>query len=431
MPAAPPATDWFRAARFGLFVHFGLYSMAARHEWVRGYETIPDAEYRKYFEHFDPDLFDARALARTARAAGMRYVVLTTKHHEGFCLWDSKVSDYTSMRNCGRDLVAEFVEAARAEGLKVGFYHSLIDWNHPDYVIDGIHPLRTSPNLAELNAGRDMDRYRKYLHAQVTELLTEYGPIDLMFYDFTYPGERGGMPGKGPETWPAEELMELTRRLQSGIVVNNRLGIPGDYVTPEQFQPDRPLADVDGEPVLWEACQTLNGSWGYHRDNLEYKDPGLLVRMLVQSVSCDGNMLLNIGPDGRGAIDGRAGAILAEIAGWMAKHSGSVHAAGSAPFTPPPNSLYTLRGDRLYLHILAWPLRHLHLPGLAGKVRYARLLGDGSEVQFSTLDETPAAHLNLSPLAQAPGTLTLHLPITRPDVLVPVVELFLTEQPTT
>jgi alpha-L-fucosidase len=416
---------WFRAARFGLFVHFGLYSLAARHEWVRGYEEIPDADYRRYFDHFDPDRFDAADLARTARESGMRYAVLTTKHHEGFCLWDSKVSDYTAIHNCGRDLVAEFVAAVRAEGLRVGFYHSLLDWNHPDFVIDGIHPLRNTPDLAARNAGRGMARYREYLHAQVRELLTGYGPIDLMFYDFTYPYERGGRPGKGPEAWAAEELLALTRELQPGILVNNRLGIPADYITPEQYQPDEPIR-VDGEEVLWEACQTLNGSWGYHRDNLEYKDAGLLLRMLVQSVAAGGNMLLNLGPDGRGAIDPRARGTLRSIGEWMAVHERAVRGAGAAPFTPPPQAVYTARGDRLYLHVFAWPLRHLHLPGLAGKVRYAQLLNDGSEVPFTVLDRAPQPHANLAPPARPPGTLTLTLPITRPDVLVPVVELFLT-----
>lgn len=422
----PAATGWMREARFGLFVHFGVYSMAARHEWVRSYEEIEDAAYQRYVDRFDPDLFDAADIARTAREAGMRYAVLTTKHHDGFCLWDSAVGDYTSARVCGRDLVAEFVTAVRAEGLKVGFYHSLLDWHHPDYVIDGVHPLRNALDVAALNSGRDMDRYRAYLHAQVKELLTSYGQVDLMFYDFTFPWDRGGMPGKGPKDWDSAELLATTRALQPGIVVNNRLGIPGDYVTPEQYQPDRPLTE-DGVEIMWEACQTLNGSWGYHRDNLEFKDPGDLVRMLVQSVSNNGNMILNVGPDGRGNIEPRARAALRSLADWMRLHARAVHGAGPAPFTPPAHGVYTLRGNRLYLHLFSWPFRHVHLPGLAGRVEYAQLLGDGSEVGLSVIDRTPQPHAHLSPLPQPEGTLTLTLPVTRPDVLLPVVELFLTE----
>lgn len=247
-----------------------------------------------------------------------------------------------------------------------------------------------------------------------------------MFYDFTFPWDRGGMPGKGPEDWDSAELLATTRALQPGIVVNNRLGIPGDYVTPEQYQPDRPLAE-DGVEIMWEACQTLNGSWGYHRDNLEFKDPGDLVRMLVQSVSNNGNMILNVGPDGRGNIEPRAREVLRSLADWMRLHARAVHGAGPAPFAPLAHGVYTLRGNRLHLHLFSWPFRHVHLPGLAGRVEYAQLLSDGSEVGLDILDSTPQPHAHLSPLAQPEGTLTLTLPVTRPDALLPVVELFLTE----
>ncbi|MET9262256.1 alpha-L-fucosidase [Amycolatopsis sp. NPDC004079] len=412
MPASP---DWFEPARFGLFVHFGLYSLAARHEWVRSREAIPDAEYDRYLERFDPDQFDAPALARAAREAGMRYAVLTAKHHDGFCLFGSKLTGYHSVRVTGRDLVAEFADAMRAEGIRVGLYYSLLDWHHPDFEIDRYHPLHA--DAAALEQPRDMARYREFLRGQVTELLTEYGDIDLLFFDFTY-------PAKGPEDWGAEELLALVRELRPGILVNDRLGIPGDYVTPEQYQPDRPL-ERDGVPVRWEACHTLNGSWGYDRDNHEYKDPALLVRMLVQSVACGGNLLLNVGPTGRGALDPRARETLAAIAGWMRLHERSVHDAGPAEFTPPSNVLYTQVGDRLYVHLLSWPLKHLHLPGLAGRVRYAQLLHDGSEVRFHQLDGENHEHNNLAPPSQDAGTLTLTLPIIAPDVLLPVLELFL------
>lgn len=426
MAQTPPDTTWFTTARFGLFVHFGLYSLAGRHDWVRGYEQMSDEHYQRYLEHFEPDLFDARELARLARDSGMRYIVLTTKHHEGFCLWDSKVSDYTAVKRAGRDLVAEFVGAARAEGLRVGFYHSMVDWNHPDFTIDYFHPRRGAGNVAELNTPRDMDRYRDYLHAQVRELLTGYGLIDLMFYDFTYPDARDGLAGKGPEDWDAEGLLRMTRELQPGILVNNRLGIPGDYMTPEQFQPERPLIQ-DGTEMLWEACQTVNGSWGYDRDNLNAKDPAMLVRMLVQSVAANGNVILNVGPNGRGRVDPGDREIFEAIGGWMDLHSRSVHSAGASPHTPPAHGVYTQRGNRLYLHLFSWPMTHVHLPGLAGKVRYAQLLNDGSELLTSVLDAPVAEHIHLAPTRQPAGTLTVTVPVRRPDVLVPVIELFLDE----
>ncbi|MBG9885171.1 alpha-L-fucosidase, partial [Bacillus toyonensis] len=201
--------QWFGEARFGLFVHFGLYSGAARHEWVQNYERLGAEEYQAYFDHFDPDLFDARALARRAKDTSMGYVVLTTKHHEGFCLWESALTDYTSVKACGRDLVREYVDALREEGLRVGLYYSLIDWHHPDFTVDGNHPRRGDDAERERNAHRDMDRYREYLHGQVRELLTGYGEIDYLFFDFTYPEEQGGWAGKGPEDWGAEELLAL------------------------------------------------------------------------------------------------------------------------------------------------------------------------------------------------------------------------------
>ncbi|MCQ4208186.1 alpha-L-fucosidase [Streptomyces longispororuber] len=412
----PDSPGWFEAARFGLFVHFGLYSLAARHEWVRSREAMSQQEYDRYLHRFDPDLFDARQLARTARESGMRYAVLTTKHHDGFCLFDSALTDYTSVRATGRDLVREFVDAMRAEGLRVGLYYSLLDWHHPDFTVDEHHPLRGTPAERE---PRDMARYRSYMEGQVRELLTGYGPIDLLFFDFSY-------PAKGPEAWGAGQLMSMVRELQPGILVNDRMGVPGDYVTPEQYQPDRPL-ERDGVPVRWEACHTLNGSWGYDRDNHDYKDPALLVRMLVQSVACGGNLILNVGPTGRGALDPRARATLRAIGEWTELHGRSVHGAGPAAFEAPANALYTRSGRHLYLHLLAWPLKHLHLPGLAGRVRYAQLLHDGSEIGFQETDGARHEHNNLAPPGQPAGTLTLNLPIARPDVLLPVIELELAE----
>ncbi|MGM1016064.1 MAG: alpha-L-fucosidase [Actinomycetota bacterium] len=415
--------DWFDHARFGLFVHFGLYSGAARHEWVQNYERLTDEEYRPYFEHFDPDRFDARAIARTAKATGMSYVVLTTKHHDGFALWDSSLTDFTSVTATGRDLVREYVDALRAEGLKVGLYHSLIDWHHPDFTVDWNHPRRDDENAHALNEGRDMARYREYLHGQVRELLTSYGEIDYLFFDFTYPEEKNGWAGKGPGDWDADALLALCRELQPTMLVNDRLGIPADFVTPEQYQPTAPIMR-DGEPLTWEACQTLNGSWGYHRDNTDQKSATLLVQMLADSVSMDGNMLLNVGPDGRGAIAPRDARTLAEIGAWMQLHGTSIIGAGHAEFAPPREGVYTRRGDKLYLHLFSWPLGFVHLPGLEGKVSYARLLDDGSWLKTSATDPAQQADL-MTPAGEAEGTLTVHLPVRRPEVLVPVVELTL------
>ncbi|GAB3610121.1 alpha-L-fucosidase [Humibacter ginsengiterrae] len=417
---------WFVHGRFGMFIHWGLYSLGARHEWLMSRERMSVPDYERYASHFDPDQFDARAWAGAAKAAGMRYVVLTTKHHDGFCLWNSALTDYTVMHTpFGRDVVAEFVEAAREAGLKVGLYHSLVDWHHPDFTVDGRHPLRDEPAVAALNAGREMERYRRYLHGQIRELLTGYGRIDYLFFDFSYgedtvPSVWGG---KGATDWRAEELLGMVRELQPGILVNDRLGIPGDFVTPEQYQPDGPM-EIDGLPVLWEACQTLNGSWGYDRDNTDRKSSDLLVRMLIDGVSKNGNLLLNVGPNGRGAFDAGTTESLQGLGEWMRLHARSIYGAGASSFSPPADVRYTQREGRLYAHLFAWPFESLHLPGLAGRVEYAQLLNDASELKTRVIASDTVAN-NLTQGGQPEGTLTITLPVHRPDVAVPVVELFL------
>jgi alpha-L-fucosidase len=411
--AAEQRRDWFVHNRFGLFIHWGLYALPARHEWVKNREMLTDEHYQRYFKHFDPDLYDPKAWARTAKRAGMRYAVLTTKHHEGFCLWDSQLTDYKAPNTpAGRDLLRPWVEAFRAEGLKIGFYHSLIDWHHPEFPVDGLHPQREDLAFREQAQGRDVSKYAEYLHGQVRELLTNYGTIDILWFDFSYSRmDWGWSKGKGKDDWQSEQLMQMVRKLQPNILINNRTEVGGDFQTPEQVQP-RGWIQVDGKPVTWEACQTLNGSWGYDRDNLDWKSPDLLVRMLVDSVSKGGNLLLNVGPTARGEFDARAVATLDAIGEWMRLHNRSIYGATQSDFTPPPDCRLTQRGNRLYLHVFAWPMIDIHLDGLADRVEYAQLLNDASEIQMVT-DKS--------------NTLTLKLPIQRPDVLVPVIELFLKE----
>lgn len=315
-----PDHAWFTHDRFGMFVHWGLYALPGRHEWVMSHERMPVEQYEAYADYFAADLYDPRAWAAAATSAGMKYVVLTTKHHEGFCLWDSAYTDYKITNTpYGRDAVAAYTQALRDAGIKVGFYHSLIDWHHPDYPIDSTHPRRDDPDVAEQNAGRDMARYREYLHNQVRELLTNYGQIDYLFFDFSFPDghPHSPLPGKGRDDWDSPALLEMIRELQPSIIVNDRLDVPGDLVTPEQYQPAEPLTTADGDPLTWEACQTLNGSWGYDRDNDEYKPADMLIRMLIDGVSKNGNLLLNVGPTGRGNLDPRATDSLGRIGDWM------------------------------------------------------------------------------------------------------------------
>ena len=422
-------SGWFTAARFGLFVHWGLYSLAARHEWVQQRERLTDAEYRRYFDRFRADRYDPHRWAADAAAAGMRYAVLTTKHHDGFCLWDSALTDYTAPRSpAGRDLVREFVEAFRAAGLKIGLYHSLLDWHHPDFTVDGFHPRWNDrlddAGLAALNAGRDMGRYAAYLHGQLRELLTAYQP-DLLWLDFSYGDDHRVRVGKSAADWRSAELVRMVRELSPHTLLNDRLDLPGseDFATAEEEAPQGQLTE-GGVAVPWEHCRTLNGSWGYAPGFAEWLDAAQVVRMLVDTVAKGGNLLLNVGPTGRGAFEPRARALLAEVGGWLGEHGAAIYGAGPATgLAPPTDCRLTRAGDRVFVHLLAWPAGHLLVEGVADRLRYAAFLHDGAEVRFEAVD----AEGNLPHLRNAgpPGAVMLRLPTRAPDVIVPVVELVL------
>jgi alpha-L-fucosidase len=419
-------TGWFVHDRFGLFIHWGIYALAARHEWVKNIEKIGDDEYQKYFDHFYPDLYDPSVWAREAKNAGMKYFVVTTKHHDGFCLWDTAYTDYKATNTpWGKDLLKPMVEAFRTEGFKVGFYHSLLDWHHPEFPIDGLHPMRDNTAFREAQQGRDIAKYSAYLHNQARELLTQFGKVDIMWYDFSYANQNWGWSkGKGRDDWRSEKLLTMTRELQPGVIVNDRLDLPegGDIKTPEQYQP-RGWMEVDGQPVVWEACQTFSGSWGYYRDEYTWKPVEMLVQMLVDTVSKGGNLLLNVGPNARGELDPRAIERLRGIGEWMRLHNRSIYGCTASDLAPPPDCRYTQTGKRLYLHLFAWPFRHVHLDGLAERVEYAQLLNDASEIKMLTID--PHQQAQNTTMGGTAGTLTLELPVQKPPVTVPVIELFL------
>lgn len=422
-------TSWFVHDRFGMFIHWGTYSLAARHEWLKHNEKIPNEKYMKYFDHFDPDLYDPSLWASAASNAGMKYFVITTKHHEGFCLWDSKLTDYKSTKTpYGKDLLKPMVDAFRSKGMRTGLYHSIIDWYHPDYILDSkFGPYRDDPQRDKMNEGRDQTKYAKYLHGQVEELLSQYD-ADLLWFDFSYPFKENPddwTKGKNRNAWQSEKLLKLIRKLRPNIILNDRLDLENswDIKTPEQFQP-RGWVHVNGKPVVWEACQTFSGSWGYHRDEGNWKTVEMLVQMLIDSVSKGGNLLLNVGPTGRGEIDERALSRLQGMGEWMRRHSRSIYGCTQAPeeFKTPKDCRLTYNPDkkRLYIHVFSWPFIHIHLEGLAGKVAYAQLLNDGSEIDMKGKAEW-YTHLEEYP----EDTLTLLLPVQKPNVTVPVIELFL------
>ena len=421
-------TAWFTRDRFGMFIHFGLYSMAARHEWFKTNEKVPETKYDVYFDLFDPDLFDAKEWARRAKAAGMKYAVLTAKHHEGFCLFDSRYTDYKSTNTpFGRDIVKEYAEAFRAEGLRVGLYYSLIDWHHPQFPIDHLHPRRDDADAKEQNEKRDMRVYAQYMRDQVRELLTNYGKIDILWFDFSYSHTPGGVPdylrGKGKDDWEAEKLIETARSIQPDIVIDNRTEIDQDIWTPEQYQPEDWVRHPEtGELVVWETCQTFSGSWGYYRDEMTWKSPEILIRLLVDTVSKGGNLLMNVGPTGRGNFDKRAENALRVYEEWMRLNSRSIYACTKAEpeFVTPRDCRLTQSADgkKLYVHLFSYPsFPFFVMQGIADKVRYAQFLHDGSELLF-TAGKCPWFDVGLNDLV-------LSLPPVKPDVVVPVIELFL------
>ncbi len=428
----PGDVAWFTHDRFGMFIHWGLYSMPARHEWIKNIECIREDHYQLYFEHFNPDLYDPREWARQAKAAGMKYAVLTTKHHEGFCMFDSQYTDYKCTNTpAGRDLVREYVDAFRAEGLHIGFYYSLIDWHHPDFPIDQIHPRRWDKDAFEQNQGRDVHKYAEYMRNQVRELLTNYGKIDILWFDFSYkkdPKYPEWMRGKGKEDWESEELLKMARELQPGIIIDNRADIEQDLWTPEQFQPTEWVRHKEtGELVTWEACQTFSGSWGYHRDESTWKSPEMLIRMLVNTVSLGGNLLMNVGPTSRGYLDYRAEAALKVYADWMKYNSRSIYGCTMAEpeWVAPDDCRFTQSMDekRLYLHIFAYPFKHIKVRGLAGKIKYAQFLHDGSELKYT---ENEMAHqAGDSQPTDNDNMVIFEIPPVKPNCLVPVIEIFL------
>ncbi|MDQ1913636.1 alpha-L-fucosidase [Paenibacillus sp. GD4] len=421
-------SDWFVHDRFGLFIHWGLYALGARHEWLKGREFMSNEQYDRYFKRFDPDLYDPELWAQTASDAGMKYFVVTTKHHEGFCLWDSKHTDYKATHTpAGRDLLRPLVDAFRSRDMKVGLYYSLLDWHHPHYTVDVKHPMRYDAVYVEQDKQRQFQRYVDYMLHQTQELLTDYGKIDLMFYDFSIPAEEG-FAGKGKDDWQSEKLVKLIRSLQPHILLNDRLQVPGDITTPEQYQP-RSALQIDGRPVVWEACHTFSGSWGYYRDEETWKSVEVLVKMLIDNVSKGGNLLLNVGPTGRGELDERALDRLKGIGEWMRRHSQSIYGCTSAPetFVCPQDCRYTYnpKTNRLYLHVYSWPFKSIHLEGLADKVEYAQLLNDASEIRMTHGARESSMAEGAFREGRSADLLTLTIPVKKPNVTVPVIELFL------
>ena len=358
---AVPAPDhdrriqWWREAKFGMFIHWGLYSILGREAWAMGDEDIPLAEYEKLAGQFHPPPHAARAWARLAREAGMRYMVMTTKHHEGFCLFDSKLTDYSATKQGpGRDLVQEYVEAARAENLRVGFYYSLMDWHHPDWLHAKDDPAARK-------------RFVDYIHGQIRELMSNYGKVDILWYDMPVPLDAQG--------WRSEEMNSMVLKLQPDIVINNRNLLPGDFSTPEQ--------STQAARGDWESCMTMNDSWGYLAGDNNWKSTQQLVQNLVECARDGGNYLLDIGPQADGSVPEPSVSHLKAIGKWLRKNGDAVYATQRCRFPHGNIGVYTRRGNTLYTIIYFWPGETMTVGGVKFKVNSARFLATGQAVKFT------------------------------------------------
>ncbi len=349
---------WWREARFGMFIHWGLYSQLGRNEWAMNRERIPRAEYEPLADTWHPAERPAREWARLAAEAGMRYAVLTAKHHEGFCLWDTAQTDYNAVRRGpGRDLVGEFVEACREHGLKVGLYYSLMDWRHPDGV-----------RCATDDAARR--RFLDFTQGCVRELCTQYGPIDILWYDCHW-------PLRTPVQWESAEMNAMVRALQPGILINNRSMLNEDFGTPEEHV--TPAA----EGRAWEACMTLNGSWGYMPSAIDWRSVREILAMLRTAAAGGGNLLLNIGPRPDGSVPDEAVERLRTVGRWLGRYGDAVYGpldrvAGRMEWML--TGQWTLRGNTAYYWVDRWPGTTLAIGGLQTPVRRATLLPNGTEL---------------------------------------------------
>jgi len=359
----PQRLRWWQQARFGMFVHWGLYAQLGRHEWVMNRERIPIPEYEKLAATWKPKERPAREWAKLAKQAGMKYMVMTTKHHEGFCLWDTKQTDYNAVKHGpGRDLVAEYVDACHEYGLKVGFYYSLMDWHHPDGAL-----------CATDEAARR--RFLDFTQGCVRELCSNYGKLDILWYDVSW-------PLRSPQLWESAKMNAMARELQPDILINNRSQLDEDFGTPEEH------VTAAGEGRAWEACMTFNGSWGYMPSAIDWRPVREVIGMLRTAAGGKGNLLLNIGPKPDGSVPEEAYERLVPVGEWVAQNGeamyGDVDRADGLEWMP--TGQWTIKGNTGYYWCNRWPGQELVIGGLLTKAQKACYLATGEPIAFEQTD---------------------------------------------
>ncbi len=431
-PASAPDArlDWWREARFGLFIHWGLYAVPAGEwggrtdhgEWIRHTAKIPLDQYDQLRARFNPTKFDPDAWVQLAKQAGMKYIVVTTKHHDGFAMFDSNETGFDVMSTpFHRDVMKALAEAAAKEGIRICWYYSIMDWHHPDYL-----PRRDWEAATRPEAGADFERYVRYMKAQLRELLTNYGPVGVLWFDGQWEG-----------TWTNErgrDLAAYVRSLQPSIIINNRVGraggdfgldreqgLVGDFGTPEQQIPATGVPGLD-----WETCLTMNRNWGYNRADKDFKSTRELVQGLADIASKGGNLLLNVGPTAEGEFPAESVERLQQIGAWMKVNGEAIHGTSASPFPALAWGRATTRpcpggSTRLYLHVFDWPSDGvLEVPGILNDAIGAHMLADPSKAGLEVVRKEDALHVRLPGKAADPIDSVVVLDIAgRPDVTIP------------
>jgi len=385
--------SWFSRARFGVFIHWGLYSIPAVGEWTLLNQHIPFQDYRKLADQFNPKGFSPRSWAKLAKQAGAQYMVFTTRHHDGFSLFDSQVSDFTSVKTAAeRDFVAEYCKACRDEGLKVGLYYSLTDWRFPTH------------SKGKLKR-KVMEHMKSYVREQIHELCSNYGKIDILWYDGPFGLDEKGITWKQKwPNWNGHELNRMVRKLQPGIAINDRACVPGDFVTCEQ------TIDPASKDQLWESCMTMNDNWGYHKNDDHWKPTWLLIKNLVECASNGGSYLLNLGPRADGSIPEPSVHRMQEIGRWLKKYSEAIFGTRRSDLDPAFVSFmrFTTKGNIRYMFEPCWPGSVERVRNFPYKVVSAQVLGVKNKIKVH----------------QKSGTVTLSgLPQKSPNSLMSVIKL--------
>lgn len=373
--------EWFQDAKFGLFIHWGVYSVLGRGEWVMNNEKIPISEYEKLAPQFNPTKFDAAAWVALAKAAGMKYITITSKHHDGFAMFDSKVSDWNivACTPYKKDPLKMLADECHKQGIKLFFYHSQLDWHNPDY----FPRYYTGVGYTGRPESGDFDKYLDYMDAELTELLTNYGEIGGIWFD--------GMWDKEDADWRLGKTYSLIHKLQPQALVGSNHHLkpfPGEDF--QMFEKDLPGQKTTGfndkqeiGALPLETCETINGAWGYNAKDKRFKSTKTLIQYLAKAAGNNANFLLNIGPMPTGEIQPEFITRLHEMGEWLAKYGGSIYGTRGGPLTPRPWGVTTQKGNKIYLHILDWPDESLVLPSIPKQIKTAKFLKDGSRVEFT------------------------------------------------